>query len=79
MTVSCGVVFPVAHTTQFTQPGWTYLQTVGHLDQGGSYVALTDGEGNLTVVIETMACLTFAFKKKTQYFTYNFVTDFPDS
>ncbi|CAL8271411.1 unnamed protein product [Merluccius merluccius] len=43
-----------AHTTQFTQPGWTYLQTVGHLAQGGSYVALTDGKGNLTVVIETM-------------------------
>lgn len=49
------VVFPVAHTTQFTQPGWTYLQTVGHLAQGGSYVALTDGKGNLTIVIETMA------------------------
>ncbi|XP_072314048.1 galactocerebrosidase [Eucyclogobius newberryi] len=43
-----------AHTTQFTQPGWTYLQTVGHLVRGGSYVALTDGKGNLTVVIETM-------------------------
>ncbi|KAM6912912.1 galactocerebrosidase [Xenentodon cancila] len=43
-----------AHTTQFTQPGWTYLQTVGHLEKGGSYVALTDGTGNLTVVIETM-------------------------
>ncbi|XP_029973129.1 galactocerebrosidase-like isoform X1 [Salarias fasciatus] len=47
-------IWITAHTTQFTQPGWTYLQTVGHLDQGGSYVALTDGEGNLTVVIETM-------------------------
>ncbi|XP_061600118.1 galactocerebrosidase isoform X2 [Cololabis saira] len=43
-----------AHTTQFAQPGWTYLQTVGHLEKGGSYVALTDGNGNLTVVIETM-------------------------
>lgn len=49
----------VAHTTQFTQPGWTYLQTVGHLAQGGSYVALTDGKGNLTVVIETMASWAF--------------------
>lgn len=50
----------LAHTTQFTQPGWTYLQTVGHLAQGGSYVALTDGKGNLTVVIETMAsCCCF--------------------
>ncbi|XP_059907836.1 galactocerebrosidase isoform X2 [Gadus macrocephalus] len=43
-----------AHTTQFTQPGWTYLQTVGHLAHGGSYVALTNGKGDLTVVIETM-------------------------
>ncbi|KAJ3613851.1 hypothetical protein NHX12_020095, partial [Muraenolepis orangiensis] len=43
-----------AHTTQFTQPGWTYLQTVGHLARGGSYVALTNGKGDLTVVIETM-------------------------
>uniref|UniRef100_A0A672YTN4 Galactocerebrosidase n=1 Tax=Sphaeramia orbicularis TaxID=375764 RepID=A0A672YTN4_9TELE len=48
-------IWITAHTTQFTQPGWTYLQTVGHLAQGGSYVALTDGKGNLTVVIETMS------------------------
>uniref|UniRef100_A0A8C2XJW0 Galactocerebrosidase n=1 Tax=Cyclopterus lumpus TaxID=8103 RepID=A0A8C2XJW0_CYCLU len=47
-------IWITAHTTQFTQPGWTYLQTVGHLTGGGSYVALTDGKGNLTVVIETM-------------------------
>ncbi|XP_039993229.1 galactocerebrosidase isoform X2 [Xiphias gladius] len=47
-------IWITAHTAQFTQPGWTYLQTVGHLAQGGSYVALTDGKGNLTVVIETM-------------------------
>lgn len=47
----------VAHTTQFTQPGWTYLETVGHLDKGGSYVALTDRNGNLTVVIETMVSM----------------------
>ncbi|KAA8582393.1 hypothetical protein FQN60_009133 [Etheostoma spectabile] len=50
-------IWITAHTTQFTQPGWTYLKTVGHLAQGGSYVALTDGRGNLTVVIETMATL----------------------
>jgi len=43
-----------AHTTQFTQPGWSYLRTVGHLQGGGSFVALTDGKGNLTIVIETM-------------------------
>ncbi|XP_044520923.1 galactocerebrosidase [Gracilinanus agilis] len=43
-----------AHTTQFAQPGWQYLKTVGHLLKGGSYVALTDGLGNLTIIIETM-------------------------
>ncbi|XP_036592238.1 galactocerebrosidase isoform X2 [Trichosurus vulpecula] len=43
-----------AHTTQFAQPGWRYLRTVGHLNKGGSYVALTDGLGNLTIIIETM-------------------------
>ncbi|XP_064195389.1 galactocerebrosidase-like isoform X1 [Anguilla rostrata] len=47
-------IWIAAHTTQFCKPGWTYLQTVGHLSHGGSYVALTDGKGNLTVVIETM-------------------------
>uniref|UniRef100_A0A1A7YBC9 Galactocerebrosidase n=3 Tax=Iconisemion striatum TaxID=60296 RepID=A0A1A7YBC9_9TELE len=47
-------IWITAHSTQFAQPGWTYLKTVGHLAQGGSYVALTDGRGNLTVVIETM-------------------------
>ncbi|XP_028995859.1 galactocerebrosidase isoform X2 [Betta splendens] len=47
-------IWITAHTTQFTQPGWSYLQTVGHLEGGGSYVALTDGKGNLTVIIETM-------------------------
>uniref|UniRef100_A0A4W4HA08 Galactocerebrosidase n=1 Tax=Electrophorus electricus TaxID=8005 RepID=A0A4W4HA08_ELEEL len=48
-------IWITAHTTQFTQPGWRYLQTVGHLNHGGSYVALTDQKGNLTVVIETMS------------------------
>lgn len=47
-------IWITAHTTQFTQPGWKYLQTVGHLTHGGSYVALTDQKGNLTIVIETM-------------------------
>nr|XP_020041477.1 galactocerebrosidase isoform X2 [Castor canadensis] len=44
-----------AHTAQFTQPGWHYLKTVGHLEKGGSYVALTDGLGNLTIIVETMS------------------------
>ncbi|KAM8921299.1 galactocerebrosidase [Pelodytes ibericus] len=48
-------IWITAHTTQFTQPGWYYLQGSGHLDQGGSYVALTDRQGNLTIIIETMS------------------------
>nr|XP_026257594.1 galactocerebrosidase isoform X3 [Urocitellus parryii] len=47
-------IWVTAHTTQFTQPGWYYLKTVGHLEKGGSYVALTDGLGNLTIIVETM-------------------------
>ncbi|XP_054423157.1 galactocerebrosidase isoform X1 [Pteronotus mesoamericanus] len=48
-------IWITAHTTQFTQPGWYYLKTVGHLEKGGSYVALTDGLGNLTIIVETMS------------------------
>ncbi|XP_053553556.1 galactocerebrosidase isoform X1 [Bombina bombina] len=48
-------IWITAHTTQFTQPGWVYLRTVGHLEKGGSYVALTDRQGNLTIIIETMS------------------------
>ncbi|XP_063146260.1 galactocerebrosidase isoform X1 [Candoia aspera] len=47
-------IWITAHTTQFTQPGWYYLQVDGHLKGGGSFVALTDGLGNLTIIIETM-------------------------
>lgn len=61
----------LAHTTQFTQPGWKYLRTVGHLTSGGTYVALTDRNGNLTIVIETMvrpwfyniSCVIFHIQK----------------
>ena len=44
-----------AHTTQFTEPGWYYLKAPGYLYGGGSFVALTDGKGNLTIIIETMS------------------------
>ena len=43
-----------AHTTQFSEPGWFYLRTVGRLNSGGSYVSMTDGKGNLTIVLQTM-------------------------
>ena len=51
------VLWVTAHTTQFTQPGWFYLghgSGVGSLSSGGTFVSLTDGRGNLTIVIETM-------------------------
>ncbi|CAM4571360.1 unnamed protein product [Lepidochelys olivacea] len=50
-------IWITAHTTQFTYPGWHYLQVDGHLEGGGSYVALTDGLGNLTIIVETMTYL----------------------
>nr|XP_039272955.1 galactocerebrosidase-like [Styela clava] len=48
------VVWITAHTTQFSRPGWMYLKTVGHLEKGGSYVALSNGK-ELTIVVETMS------------------------
>nr|CAB3248136.1 galactocerebrosidase [Phallusia mammillata] len=50
-----GPIWVTAHTTQFTKPGWHYLKTVGHLNGGGSYVSLTDGHNNVTIVIETLS------------------------
>jgi galactosylceramidase len=52
------VIWAAAHWTQFTTPGWFFLQHgtgVGLLDNGGSYVALTDSTGlQLTIIVETM-------------------------
>ncbi len=45
----------VAHTTQFTKPGWRYLDRAsGVLADVGSYVTLRGGR-NYSVVIETLA------------------------
>ena len=48
----------LAHTTQFTEIGWKYLKHgsgVGHLENGGSYVTLVNGDSShMTMVIETM-------------------------
>eukprot|EP01116_Phalansterium_solitarium_P024319 TRINITY_DN8883_c0_g1_i1.p1 TRINITY_DN8883_c0_g1~~TRINITY_DN8883_c0_g1_i1.p1 ORF type:complete len:826 (+),score=339.12 TRINITY_DN8883_c0_g1_i1:203-2680(+) len=52
-----------AHTTQFTQPGWSYLATgsgagtgSGVLQNGGSYVTIENFEtGDFTIVIEKMS------------------------
>ena len=47
-----------AHWGQFTKAGWSFLQhgpSVGLLDNGGSYVSLTDPSGEqLTIIVETM-------------------------
>ena len=51
------VIWATAHTTQFTRAGWRYLahgSGVGQLTSGGTYVALTDGHGELTIVVEAM-------------------------
>jgi galactosylceramidase len=53
------VLWTVAHWGQFTAAGWFFLQHgqgVGLLDNGGSYVALTEQSSQqLTIIIETMA------------------------
>lgn len=52
------VLWAAAHWGQFTKAGWFFLehgQGVGLLDNGGSYVALTDPTTEqLTIIIETM-------------------------
>jgi galactosylceramidase len=52
------VLWAAAHWGQFTQSGWFFLQHgsgVRLLDNGGSYVSLTDPTGQqLTIIIETM-------------------------
>ena len=51
------VIWATAHTAQFTRAGWRYLARgsgVGQLTSGGTYVALTDGSGQLTIVVEAM-------------------------
>ena len=45
----------VAHTTQFAQPGWKYIDGAsGLLPRGGSYVTLHDSR-DFSVVVETLA------------------------
>ncbi|XP_041369448.1 galactocerebrosidase-like isoform X3 [Gigantopelta aegis] len=52
-------IWTSAHTTQFTQIGWTYLRHgsgVGMFDLGGSYVSLVSPDGkDLSIIIETMS------------------------
>ena len=52
------VLWVSAHWRQFTKSGWSFLQRgkgVGLLDNGGSYVSLTDPSGEqLTIIVEPM-------------------------
>jgi O-glycosyl hydrolase len=44
----------VAHTTQFAQPGWQYLdRACGRLPEGGSYVTLKNG-ADYSIIVETI-------------------------
>lgn len=54
-----GTIWATAHTTQFTQPGWSHLKVsaqggAGMLSEGGSYTTYeaTDGSGDFTIVVE---------------------------
>ena len=53
-----GTIWATAHTTQFAQPGWQYLDSSsGFLpNQGGTYVALKSSQtGDWSVVLETIS------------------------
>lgn len=56
----------IAHTTQFTNIGWIYLNHgsgVGMLNYGGSYVTLVSPDGNdFTIIIETMVYIEIQWK-----------------
>ncbi len=51
-----GAIWATAHTTQFAQPGWQYLDSAsGNLPDKGSYVALrSTDKRNWSVVLETI-------------------------
>ena len=51
-----GGIWVDAHTTQFTEPGWRYLDdSSGYLDNGASYVTLRSPDtGDYSTVLETM-------------------------
>ncbi len=48
-------LYAIAHTTQFAQPGWRYLdKSCGLLPDGGSYVSLRSPGDDFSIIIETM-------------------------
>jgi len=55
-----GTIWATAHTTQFAQPGWQYLDAAsGNLPLGGSYVSLRSPERKQwSVILETIDAQT---------------------
>jgi len=51
-----GTIWATAHTTQFAQPGWQYLDSAsGYLPEMGSYVAISSpNRKNWSVILETI-------------------------
>ena len=50
-------LWAIAHTTQFVQPGWRYLEkSCGLFPEGGSYVSLRDRDDgeDFSIIVETM-------------------------
>jgi hypothetical protein len=49
-------IWATAHTTQFTEPGWRYVDSAkGYLDGGGSYVALRSPDSrDYSIIAETV-------------------------
>ena len=51
-----GTIWATAHTTQFAQPGWQYIDNAcGHLPDQGSYVSLKSPDGkDWSMIVETI-------------------------
>lgn len=68
------VLWAVAHTTQFAEPGWKYIDSAcGYLDNKGSYVTLASPSGNpdISIIAETMEAeqpqtITFQFNSNVR-------------
>lgn len=67
-------LWAAAHTTQFAQPGWSYVDNgCGYFKDKGSYVTIADGSqnSNFSIIAETMEAsteqtVTFSIKGSTK-------------
>jgi hypothetical protein len=67
-------IWAVAHTTQFTQPGWKYLDSACQMLESGSVVALKSSTtSDYSIIIETMPA------KQTQTLTFQVTGNLSDS